>query len=99
MAEPDPKLAPGSDDELRERALHSLKKKAGFRNHLIVYVLVNLLLVVIWALSGAGYFWPVWVIGGWGIGLGIQAWDAYGPTGGITEDQVSSEMDKLRGSG
>lgn len=33
------------------------------------YVLVNLLLVGIWAATGADYFWPIWVILGWGFGL------------------------------
>jgi hypothetical protein len=98
MALEDSPLAPSSEDELRELAIHSLKKKAGFRTHLIVYVLVNLLLVGIWAASGGGYFWPVWVIGGWGVAIGLQAWDAYRPTAGITEDEISSEMEKLRGS-
>ena len=27
------------------------------------------LLVVIWALTGAGYFWPIWPMLGWGIGV------------------------------
>jgi hypothetical protein len=31
------------------------------------YVSVSLLLVAIWALTGMGYFWPVWPILGWGI--------------------------------
>lgn len=33
------------------------------------YVNVMVLLVVIWALTGAGYFWPVWPALGWGAGL------------------------------
>jgi eukaryotic-like serine/threonine-protein kinase len=40
-----------------------------FKTHLTVYVLVNVLLIGIWAASGGGYFWPVWPILGWGIGL------------------------------
>ena len=40
-----------------------------FREHLRSYVLVMLLLVAIWALTGAGYFWPIWPILGWGIGV------------------------------
>ena len=28
-----------------------------------------LLLVAIWALTGAGYFWPIWPMLGWGIGV------------------------------
>lgn len=43
------------------------------RIHATVYVLVNLLLVGIWAAGGGGYFWPVWPILGWGIGLAGHA--------------------------
>jgi hypothetical protein len=31
------------------------------------YVAVSVMLVAIWALTGMGYFWPVWPILGWGI--------------------------------
>lgn len=40
-----------------------------FREHLRTYLMVMALLVVIWALTGAGYFWPVWPMLGWGIGV------------------------------
>src|SRR3954454_18825534 len=43
------------------------------RIHLTTYLLVNLLLIGIWAASGGGYFWPVWPILGWGIGVGCHA--------------------------
>jgi class 3 adenylate cyclase len=43
------------------------------RIHFTVYVLVNLMLIGIWAASGAGYFWPIWPILGWGIGVGAHA--------------------------
>ena len=33
------------------------------------FVVVNLVLVVVWALSGAGHFWPAWSILGWGLAL------------------------------
>jgi hypothetical protein len=38
-------------------------------------VVVNLVLVGIWALSRGGYFWPIWVIMGWSVGLAFNAWD------------------------
>ncbi len=38
-------------------------------SHLQTYLVVMTLLVAIWALTGAGYFWPVWPALGWGIGL------------------------------
>jgi fatty acid desaturase len=40
-----------------------------FRAHLRVFVAVQVLLVTIWALTGMGYFWPVWPFLGWGIGV------------------------------
>ncbi|HEX2084380.1 MAG TPA: DUF1707 domain-containing protein [Solirubrobacteraceae bacterium] len=44
-----------------------------FREHLRAYVMVMALLVAIWALTGAGYFWPVWPMLGWGIGVWSHA--------------------------
>jgi hypothetical protein len=37
--------------------------------HLRAYIGVSLMLVTIWALTGADYFWPIWPILGWGIGV------------------------------
>jgi hypothetical protein len=39
------------------------------RTHERTYVAVMLLLIAIWALTGAGYFWPIWPMLGWGIGV------------------------------
>lgn len=44
----------------------------GLRAEIAAYVAVNLLLVVVWAATGAGYFWPIWPIAGWGVGLVLQ---------------------------
>jgi eukaryotic-like serine/threonine-protein kinase len=41
--------------------------------HLTVYLLVNALLIGIWAAGGGGYFWPVWSILGWGIAVALHA--------------------------
>jgi hypothetical protein len=45
------------------------------REHAAVFVAVNLLLIVVWAASGAGYFWPAWPLLGWGIGLAAQGYE------------------------
>jgi DUF1707 SHOCT-like domain/2TM domain len=39
------------------------------REHVVAFVAVNLMLIGIWAATGAGYFWPMWPLMGWGIGL------------------------------
>jgi hypothetical protein len=79
---------------LRERAIKRLKKKSDFRIHLLIYVTVNAFLVVVWAMTGSGFFWPIFPIAGWGIGVVANAWDAYGADV-PTESQISHEMRKL----
>ena len=86
----------GGDEALRQRAVHRLRKKAEFRSHLTSYVLVNALLVGIWAFTGQGYFWPIWPLLGWGVGIVFHAWDTFGHRSEITEDQIRREMDRLR---
>ena len=78
-------------DEQREAALKRVKARRDFRTHVAAYVIVNTFLVAIWALSGAGYFWPIWVIAGWGIGLAFNAWAVYFEKP-ITEDEIRREM-------
>jgi uncharacterized ion transporter superfamily protein YfcC len=84
------------EQQLRERALERLKKKRDFRTHVVIYVAVNAFLVVIWAVTGAGYFWPIFPILGWGIGVVANGWDVYGRQP-ITEDEIRQEADRLRG--
>ncbi|HZO60975.1 MAG TPA: 2TM domain-containing protein [Solirubrobacterales bacterium] len=89
--------SPQSDDPLREQAVTRLKKKRDFATHAVVYVLVNAFLVAIWAVTGADFFWPIFPILGWGIGLGANAWDVYGRKP-ISEGEIQQEMSRLRGS-
>jgi hypothetical protein len=37
-----------------------------------VFAQVSILLIAIWALSGAGYFWPAWVMVWWGFALAMK---------------------------
>lgn len=84
------------EPDLREQARQSLKKKRDFRTHLVMFVLVNAFLVGVWAVTGADFFWPIFVIGGWGIGLVADAWETYGRKP-ITEAEIAREADRLRG--
>ncbi len=70
--------APDPAAVLRERALTRLKKKRDFHAHLLVYTMVNSFFVLIWAIVGfGGFFWPIFPIVGWGIGVVMNAWDVY----------------------
>jgi hypothetical protein len=84
------------ESELRHRALEHLKKKSDFRVHLMIYALVNGMLVLIWAMTGAGFFWPAFPMAGWGIGVVANAYDVYMRTE-PSEADITAEMDRLRG--
>ena len=79
-------------DERQQAILRRIRSKRDLRVHLTVYVAVNALLVLIWAMSGAGYFWPVWPMLGWGIAVVIHAATVYTGTPEITEEQIQREM-------
>jgi 2TM domain len=85
---------PATDGSLRARAVARLRNQAAFRTHLMVYIAVNLFLVAIWWLTARTFFWPIFPIGGWGIGIVAHGWDAYGPDR-LTEDRIRREMDRL----
>ena len=82
-----------NQDDRREAAVKRVKAKRDFKNHIAAYVIVNTLLVAIWAFSGGGYFWPIWVIAGWGVGLALNAWTVYFERP-ITEDEIRREMER-----
>jgi hypothetical protein len=81
---------------LRERALRRLKKRRDFHGHLIVYVLVNSFLVAIWGLTDRdGFFWPVFPLAAWGIGVVMNAWDVYRGDE-FDEREIDREVERLR---
>jgi hypothetical protein len=81
-----------SDDNARELALARLKMKQDFKGMVAGGLLAIIVSVVIWALAGADYFWPMWVMLGVAIGIVTQGWKAYGPSNQITEDDIQREM-------
>jgi hypothetical protein len=82
------------DAELRELAVRRLRKQRDFRVHLALYLAVNAFLVVIWAYTGAGFFWPAFPIFAWGVGVGANAWDAFARD--ISEERIRREIERLR---
>lgn len=80
---------------VREAAVKRLKAKRDFRTHLGAYLILNALLVGIWALSGRGSFWPAWVMVFWGVGLAFNGWSAYFHKP-FSEDEIRREMERER---
>jgi 2TM domain len=65
----------GRDPQLWELA----KKRAGFKNHLYTYLLVNAFLWILYFITNDGdnNYWPIWTTLGWGVGLAFNYVNAY----------------------
>ncbi len=88
-------MEPSNDERLWRIA----RKRAAFKRSLFVYLVVNAFLWAIWWFTigkDRGFEqnpWPVWVMLGWGVGLGFQYFDAYN---GSKNDIAIEEFKKLK---
>jgi len=57
-----------SEDEIYEVAKTRVKAKKDFYGHLTAWAIVNVILVIVWALTNlGGYPWFLWCLGIWGV--------------------------------
>jgi hypothetical protein len=89
-----------SPNEQRDEQLWTIaKKRAGFKRHLITYVIINIFLWAIWYFSphrdyySGDFPWPLWTTLGWGVGLAFNYAGAYLFT---KDDQTEKEYQKLK---
>lgn len=79
------RLTPSSENKTAEALEREARKRVralrDFYSHAATYAAVNVLLVVINLMQGSGYFWAIWPILGWGIGLVSHAISVYGTSG------------------
>lgn len=89
-------------DKLREFARKQLNKKQDFKQYLWTYAGVSALVTGVWFVTTpTGYFWPIWVIFGMGVGALFAGLDAYGKLSEkpITDADVDAEVERLRRKG
>jgi protein-S-isoprenylcysteine O-methyltransferase Ste14 len=79
----------------RAQARKIVARKRKFGGDVVAYVVINLFLIGIWVVTGAGYFWPGWVLAGWGVLLLLDGWNAYFRRP-ITEHDVDQELARRR---
>jgi hypothetical protein len=92
---PPTKQEPPEYAALRDVAVKQLKARRDLQAHALAYVLVNGFLIMLWwTVTGAGFFWPVFPLFGWGIGLAFNAWDVLSPE--PSRARIEAEMERLR---
>ena len=85
--------APSPVTSDRDRARKRLQDRRDFGSHAVAYVVINAFLIGVWALTGGGYFWPAWVLGAWGAGLVLHAWETFAHQP-LTEADVDAEVER-----
>ena len=58
-----------SEEEIYREARKRVEEKKGFYTHFAIYLLVNIILIIVWAATGAGFPWFIFPLGGWGMGI------------------------------
>ena len=86
-----------NQEQLYERAHERVEALKGFYVHAAVYVMVNLGLFVINALTAFGTWWFLFPLIGWGIALTIHGvvlflFEGRGPLGTEWEERKTKEM-------
>jgi hypothetical protein len=79
-----------------ERLWKLAKQRAQFKKGLITYLIVNTGLIGIWYFtpSNRNFFWPIFPLFFWGIGLGINYYQAYISNGDAVEDEYQKLLRK-----
>jgi len=90
-----------SEEEIYRLARKRVEEKKGFYTHFAIYLAINTMLVIIWVVTGAGFPWFVFPLGGWGIGilfhfLGVFV---FSRPSGWERREVEKEAERLRKGG
>jgi hypothetical protein len=66
--------ATGPDTLAATAARRRAVARQGPHVHAGIFAIVMTVLVIIWAITSAGYFWPIWPLLGWGALLALHTW-------------------------
>ena len=79
-AMPEEALSPQDENasSIEQQVREEVEELKGFYIHTGIYVLINLLLIVINLITTPEYFWAIWPLLGWGVGIGAHAIAIFG---------------------
>jgi hypothetical protein len=90
---PEPGEVVQANEGARARARKRIQDRRNLQGGLVAYVVVNAFLVAVWAMSGGGYFWPGWVLAGWGLGMVMGFWSYL--RGSVTDEDVDRVLRRM----
>ncbi len=60
-------------EKIQQKQVVNARRQRGFKAHLIPFVAVNIFLILLNLVTTPKYFWAIYPLLGWGVGLGIHA--------------------------
>jgi len=86
------------EDKVREKAELRVGEKIQLWGSIGSWVFVNVLMIVIWLLSGRGSPWFLWVLFGTSIGLFFVLWNYFSGKSSESrkERMIEKEMEKIK---
>ena len=87
-----------SEEQIYEEARKRVEAKKGFFIHFAVYIVVNIMLVLIWAFAaGGGFPWFIFPLCGWGIGILFHFLGVFVFGGKPDRRAIEKEAERIRG--
>ena len=86
-----------TEEQIYEEASKRVKNKKRFYGGLATYLIVNAVLIVIWALSGQGYPWFLWPLCIWGVFVLGDYLRVFVFGKGSDQQAIEKEVKKIKG--
>ena len=89
-----PQTTPPHDAAAEQEALEYVRDIKAFYNHLIVFGVTCLALVVLNLIVSPGYFWAKWALLGWGVGVVLHAINTFEIVNILSPDWERRQVEK-----
>ena len=86
-----------TNEKLEAEAFQYVRSLRRFYFNCFRFVLVITLLAVVNFFTSPHYWWVLWVIGGWGLGLVAQGWRLFGPSLMLGPDWERRQVERRLG--
>ena len=90
-------VGPMTEEQIYEEATKRVKDRKRFYGGLATYLIVNAVLIVIWALSGQGYPWFLWPLCIWGVFVLGDYLRVFVFGKGSDRQDIEKEFEKMKG--
>ena len=86
-----------SEEQIYKQAEKRVEAKSGFFKHFAIYIVVNIMLVLIWAFAtGGGFPWFIFPLVGWGIAVLIHFLAVFVFEGKSDREAIEKEAERIR---